>query len=288
MPARLQNDFTLRTRHARLRISDSGGDGTPILLLHGTGSTRHAFLKQFESDLASRHRLVAPDLPGHGESTDAVAPELDYTLGGFTSVVANVIDLLGLTKVVVYGWSLGGHIGIELLQNPAVAGLMIGGAPPTSKGPLGMLRAFQPSWDMLLASKERYSDRDVLRFHELCFPNGSDPVLLEAVRRADGRARSILVKSLMRGDGSDQRRAVEEAHVPVAIVNGSDEPFVRLGYLDGIHSPALWKGAPQVIDGAGHAPFWDRPAIFNALLGQFTADAAAFAERAPPRAARTA
>ena len=284
----MPNDFDIRTDSATLRVSDSGGFGVPLLILHGTGSTRLVFRKQFESELTDQFRLIAPDLPGHGDSRDAGDPEFDYTLSGMTRAVTEMIERLGLSNVVVYGWSLGGHIGIELLQRPEIAGLMISGAAPTGRGPLAMLRAYQPSWDMLLASKARYSDRDVERFFELCFPMGADPELREAIRRADGRARSNLVRSMMRGEGSDQRHEIESAAVPVAIVNGVDEPFVRQAYLDGLRSPALWKGASQVIGGAGHAPFWDQPAMFNALLTQFAADAAVFAKASIEPLARIA
>ncbi|MCS6828489.1 MAG: hypothetical protein NZ553_17880 [Caldilinea sp.] len=39
--------------------------------------------------------------------------------------------------------------------------------------------------------------------------------------------------------------------------------------------PTLWRGAVQVIPGAGHAPQWETPEVFNALLGAFLADCAA-------------
>ena len=50
-----------------------------------------------------------------------------------------------------------------------------------------------------------------------------------------------------------------KGEVPVALVNGRDEPFVRLSYLDTLAGPALWHGMPIVIEDAGHAPFWDQP-----------------------------
>ena len=50
------------------------------------------------------------------------------------------------------------------------------------------------------------------------------------------------------------------------------EPFVRLSYLDGLAGPTLWHGVPLVIEGAGHACFWDQPEAFNELLGAFAGD----------------
>lgn len=264
---------TIATRSAALRFTESDGAGMPILMIHGTGSSRAAFGKQMASSLASTHRLIAIDLPGHGESDDAADPET-YSLRGLTETVTEIVEKLKLDRFAMLGWSLGGHIGIEMLDHPGLAGLMVCGAPPVARGPLAMLRAFRPSWDMRLASKEQFTDRDVARFFSLCFARGATPELLDAVRRSDGRLRSAVVKSMMRGDCSDQRLAVETAEVPVALVNGRDEPFVRLGYLDTLAGPSLWHGVPLVIEDAGHAPFWDQPEAFNDLLGAFADDAA--------------
>ena len=93
-----------------------------------------------------------------------------------------------------------------------------------------------------------------------------------------------LVNSMLRGECSDQRRAVETSPVPVALVNGREEPFIRLGYLDTLAGPTLWHGVPLVIEEAGHAPFWDQPAAFNELLAGFAADSAVPREALPIRA----
>jgi pimeloyl-ACP methyl ester carboxylesterase len=262
---------TIATRSAALRFTESDGPGLPILMVHGTGSSRAAFGKQMESPLALKHRLIAIDLPGHGESDDAADPE-SYSLRSLVETVTEVTGKLKLDRFAMLGWSLGGHIGMEMLGNSALAGLMVCGAPPVARGPLAMLRVFKPSWDMPLASKEHFTDRDIARFFSLCFARGATPELLEAIRRADGRLRPAIVRSMMQNDRADERRAVETAEVPVALVNGRDDPFMRLSYLDTLAGPSLWHGVPLVIEDAGHAPFWDQPEAFNELLGAFAED----------------
>jgi pimeloyl-ACP methyl ester carboxylesterase len=276
-------DRTINSFTGALRITESDGDGMPILMLHGTGSCRAVFRKQLDSALAGSHRLIAVDLPGHGESEDCADPEA-YSLRGMTRTINELIARLRLDRFMLMGWSLGGHIAIELIEHEGLAGLMLCGTPPVARGPLAMLRAFRPSWDMPLASKEEFSDRDVARFFALCYARGATPELLEAIRRADGRVRSATVRSLMRGECSDQRSAVETSPAPVALVNGREEPFIRLSYLDTLAGPSLWHGVPLVIEEAGHAPFWDQPAAFNELLTAFAADGASFREAVPLRA----
>ena len=272
---------TIATSAGALRLTESEGPGLPILMLHGTGSCRAVFGKQLDSALALQHRLIAVDLPGHGESEDAADPAT-YSLRGMTRTMTQLVEQLELERFMVLGWSLGGHIAIEMIEHPRLAGLMLCGAPPVAHGTLAMLRAFRPSWDMPLASKEDYTDRDVARFFALCYGRGATPELLDAIRRADGRVRAATVRSMMRGECLDQKRAVETARVPVALVNGRDEPFVRLSYLDTLAGPSLWHGVPLVIEDAGHAPFWDQPGEFNQLLGAFAGDCT-FRETIPHR-----
>jgi pimeloyl-ACP methyl ester carboxylesterase len=245
-------------------------------MLHGSAASSAVFQKQFASKLAEQHPLIAIDLPGHGASSQAVDPAVTYSIGGFAATVSAVLDRLGIDRAMIFGWSLGGHIAIEMLAvEPArVAGLMLTGAPPVPRGPLGLLRGFHAHWDMLLASKENFSPRDVERFERLCFGDAGTAELQELIRRADGRVRSNFFRSVLKGDGADQRRTVEQAQVPVAFVNGANEPIARLGYLASLNMPELWEGQSHVIPGAGHSPFWQAPDAFNALLSRFADDVA--------------
>jgi pimeloyl-ACP methyl ester carboxylesterase len=270
------HDRTMRTPLGELRISQSSGRGLPVLMIHGSGAARGVFARQFESPLAETHRLIAFDLPGHGESADARSPETGYTVRGLAEAARWVLDGLGIKRAVVLGWSLGGHIAIELASHHrAVAGLMLVGAPPIAPGLLAAMRGFHTSWDMFLASKKTFSAHDAERFERLCFGDSAIPEFRRNILRADGQLRSIAIRSLVAGDGADQKRTVERAPFPVAIVNGSEDPFVRLGYFDRLDYAHLWEHC-HVIEGAGHAPFWEASARFNPLLDRFVADCEQF------------
>ncbi len=260
---------TIRTSQADLRLSESSGLGMPILMIHGSGSSRAVFARQFDSPLADAHRLIAFDLPGHGGSSDAHDPATAYTIAGLARSAGELLDRLAIRRAIVFGWSLGGHVAMELASfHPAVRGLMLTGAPPVSKGLFGMLRGFHAHWDMLLASKKIYSERDAERFETLCFGDSAGPTFRQAILRTDGRLRATVTRSMMSGDGADQRQVVEQAAFPVAIVNGENDPFVRLSYFEALHYGALWEHC-HVVPGVGHAPFWERPDLFNPMLSRF-------------------
>jgi pimeloyl-ACP methyl ester carboxylesterase len=289
MASNMIADTLLRTRHATISVRQSSGTGMPVMLIHGSASSKDVFAKQFAHPMADKFRLIAFDLPGHGQSSDAADPKSAYTVHGFAETAGEVLDQLGIRHAAVFGWSLGGHIAIELLNfHTAVAGLMLTGAPPVGNGMLAMLRGFHAGWDVLLTSKEHFSPRDVERYAKLCYGDNSEPAFLEAIRRADGRVRTTVFKSLMRGEGADQKHIIENTAVPVAIVNGADEPFARLGYVNSLAYRLLWQDRCQIISGTGHSPFWQAADTFNPLLAQFIEDVGRHSATLEKRMARTA
>jgi pimeloyl-ACP methyl ester carboxylesterase len=255
---------------------DSGGAGHPVVFLHGSGFSMEAFGHQLDGGMLRDYRLVAFDLPGHGASANATDSDATYSLKGYAAITRALLDKLGIGRAILVGWSLGGHIAMELLATgDLAAGLVITGAPPITLGPLGLLRGFCTNWDLLLASKERFTAKDEQRFLALCLgPDRTEPTFTRALHRADGRVRSSFVRSLLRGEGADQARTVKTSTVPIAVINGIDEPFVRLSYINGLSYGNLWRGRCHLIDDTGHVPMWQKPIVYNALLRDFINEAA--------------
>ena len=259
------------TSHGVIAVEDTYNPGTPVVLIHGNSSCRDVFQRQLDAPFARRQRLVAIDLPGHGESDDALDPARTYTRSGLADAVAELLGLMGLTDVVVVGWSLGGHVGIDLLaRSNRIKGLLIAGTPPVRNG--GMAEGFNTSPRFGLAGRAELSDADVADFARAMLGEPVPPFLPWAIRRTDRRFRQVLFEAARGGAGADQRLAVECTTVPIAVVNGAADPLLKLDYPDGIAYGNLWDGRCYRLRGAGHAPFWQASAQFNAVLERFLAD----------------
>ena len=87
----------------------TAGTGEPILLIHGLGGTRRTWRYVIDS-LAASHTVIAPDLPGHGESDP---PAGDYSLGAHAAALRDLLVALGHHRATIAGHSLGGGIGLQ-------------------------------------------------------------------------------------------------------------------------------------------------------------------------------
>lgn len=278
--------FIIQTEHGLISATDTGlkNDRPALLLVHGNSSSSKIFRHILESPtLTSQYRVIAFDLPGHGASSNAPDPERSCWMRGYADLALDILQHLNIRQVVVFGWSLGGHVGIELVNllassGPAIKlqGLFITGTPPAlGADQLAQGFTFQDG-GLNLAGKKDWSSEEAEGFARHSAAAGKEkyfePWMLEDAKRTDGRARLVMSGRISAGEGVDQRGVVETADLLLAVVNGGDEPYVNLDYLDGIRWKRLWKGKCVRLDGLQHAPFWEQPSRFEAILLEFLAD----------------
>ena len=265
------------TSHAEIAVAVSAGTGPAVLLIHGNSSCKEVFQNQMQGELGRHYRMIAMDLPGHGASSNARDPQKTYCMPGYADTANEVLQVLGADSAVVIGWSLGGHIGIDMAgRHGAVCALMISGTPPIGRGEEEMGKGFLPSEHMGLAGQETFSGEEADAYpRATCGINAPfEDFLLTAVKRTDGRARAMMIAAFLGGRGESQRAVVERVGIPLAIVNGADEPFVNNAFLEEVSYANLWQNRVHLLDGIGHAPFWEAPQRFDAILERFLIDVA--------------
>jgi pimeloyl-ACP methyl ester carboxylesterase len=91
------------------------GRGEVILLLHGMAGSSQTW-RSVIRPLSRTYRVIAPDLPGHGDSSK---PRSDYSLGAFAALLRDLLDELGITQATIIGHSLGGGVAMQFTyQHP--------------------------------------------------------------------------------------------------------------------------------------------------------------------------
>lgn len=103
-------DIDVGGRRTLVRVSEAGGDATPIVHLHGFGISG-SYLMPTARLLTDRAVNVVPDLPGYGKSEK---PRRPLPIPELADSVVAILDALGIERAVLVGNSMGCPISIEL------------------------------------------------------------------------------------------------------------------------------------------------------------------------------
>jgi pimeloyl-ACP methyl ester carboxylesterase len=237
-----------------------------VALLHGFGGT-HGVWCDIARRLASDHRVIAYDLPGHGLS-------LDYADGGAPKVAARaVIDDLrarGDTRVHLVGHSMGGAIALlaALSSREIIASLMLaapGGIGETINA--DVLRRF--------AAAHMTGDiADCLRV--MSTPETPDAgataqMLAEARHSPAQRGRLIEIADLITKGGRQGRippEVLATLRIPVSVLWGTRDPVLPVDQARNL--PAAFE--LRLLDGAGHMLIEEAPDAIIAMVRAQTAN----------------
>jgi pimeloyl-ACP methyl ester carboxylesterase len=288
-----------RQAAARTRASEEGGQvsatgysrsgqGEPLVLLHGLGSSRAAW-EAIVPALAQRFDVIAVDLPGFGASAPLPAG-IEPSPAELATAVAGMLDDLGIDRPHLAGNSLGGWVAMELAKTRPVRSV-------TLLSPAGLWRRGTPLYCMVSLRLSRWLahhagpalSRIVATRTGRVFVLGQ--MLAHPARLPAAQARSA-VQALGTCPGFDatlkataRRRlhGAREVTAPVTVAFGSRDVVLlrhqsrNLGELPpGTRSSTL--------PGCGHLPMSDDPAGVTDLIIASTsrAAAAATAATAPP------
>jgi pimeloyl-ACP methyl ester carboxylesterase len=260
----------------------AGDRGPLVLLVHGiTG--RGAAWDPVTTRLAREHRVLVPDLPGHGTSAK---PRGDYSLGAYAAGLRDLLIALDEESATVVGHSLGGGVAMQFAyQFPQrverLALVSSGGLgrevslllrAATLPGAEQVLPLLTASWTISAgAGIARALDRIGLRV-------GSDLTGMAegfaGLRAPDARhaflatARAVIDAGGQRVNARD--RLYLAAEVPTLLLWGDRDPMIPAAHGHAAHAE-MPGSRLEVFEGAGHFPFQDDPERFAAVLADFIA-----------------
>jgi len=246
-----------------------GGDGPPLLLLHGGIESGGAYWAPVVSGLAQSHRLVVPDIPGLGESE----PLARLDSGAWADWFAELVQSTCPEEPTLIAHSLLGNLATRLVtrRGDLLRRFVIYGAPAIGpyRMPLG-LRAVAIRF--ALRPNERNQERFERRaFHDLDRARRRDPEWFEAWS-AYSRARAAVphCKRTMRWLIPHCTKEIPGDHLhsitlPTALLWGRYDRFVSLDHGEAASARLGWT--LHVVDDAGHVPHVEQPEAFQRALG---------------------
>ena len=265
-----------QTSHGAVSTTDSQGDGRPVVLIHGNSLSSESYEHQLSSELGRRWRLIAFDLPGHGESPPAADPSRTYRLDGYAEVLREITEHLGLARPILVGHSLGGHIAMEAVgAGLDVGGLFVFGAPPL-RNPPDFAAAFLAPIAEGPSFRARLREEEIDRLAGAFMPPGvrPPPCYARSIAATDPAAREWLGRDVRHGHHHDERDVVAALNSHAAMAHGEHDQLVSRSYIEGLGLTACWRGCMQIIPGAGHCPEHDSPEEFNQTLYSFLTELA--------------
>jgi 3-oxoadipate enol-lactonase len=243
------------------------GAGPDLVLLPGLGGNVNLWYPQLKG-LSPVMRVTALDPRGHGRSGKPAGP---YTMRQMADDAAALMDHLGIGPVIVTGSSLSSLVAVELAAaypERVRALVLVGGfavLPPAGKERMeGRARTAEaegmgPLADMVAATALGAQT------------HATQPALVGLFRQAllanDPRAYAAACRAIA---AADVTPLLGQIRCPALILLGSEEQVAPLPA-----ARALKQGIPhaevRVLPGAGHLPFLEQPAAFNAALLEFVA-----------------
>lgn len=273
-------ELEARTLHGRRIAFRRAGSGPPILLIHGITNSCLSWEPAMDL-LAREHDVIAPDLPGHGESDRQRG---DHSLGAHACMMRDLLHVLEVDRATVVGHSLGGGIAMQFsYQFPEmverlglvssgglgreVSPLVRGAALPGAEQVLPLLTA-RPLLDAgstvadLLGRVGLKPGADVAEISRGIASLGDTERRAAFVRTV----RSVVSPLGQRVTATDRLYLAQET--PTLIVWGDHDPIIPVAHGRAAHAQ-LERSKLEVFEGAGHFPQLDQPERFAALLLDF-------------------
>lgn len=249
-----------------------------LVFIHGNSACKEVFYGQMHAFSELGYSVLAVDLLGHGASERATLPSQQYTIPGYASAVKTLLSRLQIAKPVLVGWSLGGHIAMEMLgQSADVLGVSLCGTPPVGIGLDDFGSAFLASSEAQVTGQREVSDEALYAYLQAVYGSLSEvPELFSAMGvQCDGLSRECMVADWATGQsGHCQRAIVASSMVPIQVIHGCDDKFVNIDYLEQLSWNRLHNNEIVKLAGLGHAPFLESPAQYNQYLANFLKDIA--------------
>jgi pyruvate dehydrogenase E2 component (dihydrolipoamide acetyltransferase) len=252
----------------RVRYADRGFGDSVVLLLHGFGGDLDNWMFNLDS-LAEKHRLLALDLPGHGQS---VKTNVDPSLPGMATFVRKFLDVLSVSSVHVVGHSMGGAIAMQLASDSPETVKSLGLICSAGLGPdinSDYLRGFveaQSQQELKLVLEQLFADESLVN---LQLVNN-----LLNYKRMDGVEASLNALSetlISAGEQTFLTDNIVASGIPVLVIWGKQDRIIPVSHAQNFSAAGGYCVEVEIFDSAGHMVQMEKAYEVNRSLLNFLA-----------------
>lgn len=261
--------LAINVNNFQLIYNDIGEGLVPIICLHGFPFDKSMWDVQLEA-LASKHRIIACDIRGFGQSTDDVTM---LSIEIFTDDLLAFMDKLYIKKAIICGLSMGGFVALNAVKRypDRFEALILCDTMCIADSAEVKSNRFKAVDDIALHGPEKFNEAFIKSvFHPDSLIEKPEVVeeLHTVVFANDKRIISQgLIALACRAESCS---TLEEIKMPTLIICGrADEvtPLFQSEFMQKRISGAVLK----VIEGAGHVSNLEQPAVFNGHMTDFLA-----------------
>ncbi len=258
------------------------GDGPAVLFIHGLTNSSRSWARLVDT-LSTDHRILAPDLFGHGASAK---PMGDYSLSAHAATLRDLLDRLGIDQVTLVGHSLGGGIALQFryLFPERVSRLVLVSSGGLGRSVSPLLRAATlpgAEWILPLIASDWVRVRAEAVARTLARTGWRpSPDVTEAWRGftsladADSRRAFLATTRSVIDPGGQTVTAHDHLpmviKIPTLVVWGTRDRMIPAWHATTAHQ-ALPGSRVELFVGAGHFPHLDEPERFAEVLRDFLA-----------------
>lgn len=245
----------------------SVGDGPPVVLLHPF-PVNHEFWVPVAEALATRYRVVMPDLRGHGESGVGEGPA---TMEKHAADIVRVMDDADMGRAPLVGVSIGGYALFEFWRKHRgrVAALGLCNTKAQADGAEARAGRLQAANDVLERGTEPFFESMIQKVMAKT-TRETRPDLVDGALRMMRKMSAEDVAQVQRGMAArpDSMETLKTINVPTLLVTGDEDA------MTGVNEAELMRrhisgSQLRVIPKAGHYSPWEQPEQTARLLRQF-------------------
>lgn len=249
---------------------DDVGSGPSVVLLHGYPFNRSMWDDQL-LELQKDHRVIIPDLRGHGESAVAQSPATMQRMAGD---VASLLEILNISRATIAGLSMGGYVALAFyrLFPLRVRSLVLADTRPQEDTEEGKQNREKQAEKALKEGMESIADAllpKLLAADTLA----KRPELVKRVRKMIVETAPEGAAAALRGmaERQDQTSFLSRIIAPTLIMVGSEDALTPVAEAELMHRE-IGGSRLQILEGAGHMSNIENPEDFNRALIKFLRD----------------